>query len=131
MSHYVLVTGGRDPRPEVHDDIEAVLKLLKGLHGSDLRVMHGAARGVDSWAQELCDQLGIRSKAYPADWEGRGKRAGRERNAKMVTLLVSWLAEGHSAQVVAFEGGRGTADCVATAEAAGLDVSEMVANATA
>lgn len=126
----MLVTGGRKARPEVRDDIEAVLRLLRGLHGGSLRVMHGAASGVDAWAQEICDDLGIRAKGYPAEW-GRGRQAGLERNVKMVTRLCSWLAGGHTAQVVAFEGGRGTAHCIRVASEAGLDVSEIVASAAA
>lgn len=127
MSHYIITTGGRDADTSVRDDIRDVLFLLRGLHGSDLRVMHGAARGVDTWVQEICDELGIRVKAYPADWEGSGKRAGLERNLKMISLACSWLAQGHTAQVVAFPGGTGTAHCVTHAEAAGLDVSHIVA----
>ena len=126
-NHYVLVTGGRDPEPSVDGDIDAVLRLLKGLHGGQLRVLHGAARGVDTWAEAACQRLGIISKGFPADWEGRGKAAGTERNTKMVTLVVSWLADGHTAQVVAFPGGRGTAHCATLAEKSGLDVSWIVA----
>lgn len=128
MSHFVLITGGRDPADYVRDDIETCLRLLHGLYGGTLRVMHGAAPGVDSWAEEICEQLGIKSKGYPADW-GRGKQSGPERNMKMVTLLVSWLALGNTAQVLAFPGGSGTANCVSIAEAAGLDVSQIVAGA--
>jgi hypothetical protein len=129
VTHYVLVTGGREPSDYVRDDIEATLTILRGLHGADLAVMHGAAPGVDTWAQEICEELGIRVRGYPADW-GRGPVGGLERNTKMVTLLVSWLSRGHTAQVVAFPGGRGTNHCTKTAEAAGLDVSQIVAGAT-
>lgn len=113
----------------MRDDIETCLGILYGLHGAGLRVMHGAANGVDTWAKEICEVKGIRAKGYPANW-GRGKQAGLERNVEMVTRLVSWLALGHTAQVLAFPGGRGTAHCVKTAEAAGLDVSQIVPGAT-
>lgn len=126
MSHYVLVTGGREPPESVRDDVEAVLSLLKGLHGADLRVMHGAARGVDSWVQGACERLGITVRGFPADWE-RGNRAGLERNIDMISKVVSWMALGHTAQVVAFPGGTGTAHCATTAEKSGLDVSWIVA----
>lgn len=129
MSHYVLITGGRDPDESVWEDLYTILTLLKGLHGSELRVMHGAARGTDSWAGEVCDQLGIISKGYPADWERDSKRAGLQRNMEMLTKLVSWIALGHTAQVVAFPGGTGTAHCVTNAEKLGLDVSHIVATA--
>ena len=124
--HYVLITGGRDPDPSVRDDIEAVLRLLKGLHGAGLRVMHGAVKGVDSWAEEICGQLEITSKGSPANW-GQGRRAGLDRNVDMISKLVGWMALGHTAQVVAFPGGAGTALCATTAEKCGLDVSWIVA----
>lgn len=126
QNHYVLVTGGREPDPAVRDDIRYVLTLLRGLHGAGLRVMHGAAKGVDSWAGEICDELDIVAKGYPADW-GQGRRAGLDRNVDMITKLVSWMAFGHTAQVVAFPGGAGTAHCATTAERCGLDVSWIVA----
>jgi hypothetical protein len=88
--------------------------------------MHGAAKGVDTWTEEICQDLGIISKGYPADW-GRGKSAGTQRNVDMISKLVSWTALGHTAQVVAFPGGRGTAHCATTAEKCGLDVSWIVA----
>ena len=126
VAHYVLITGGRDPDLSVRDDIEAVLRLLHGLHGAGLRVMHGAAPGVDSWAEELCGQLDITCKGFPADW-GRGRSAGTQRNVEMISRLVSWVALDNTAQVVAFPGDRGTHHCVTTAEKCGLDVSWIVA----
>jgi hypothetical protein len=121
-----LFTGGREPDPSVRDDVKATLRLLRGLHGGTLRVMHGAAKGVDTWVGELCDELGITSKGYPADW-GQGRRAGLDRNVKMITLLVSWMGDGHTGQVIAFPGGAGTGHCATTAEKCGLDVSWVVA----
>lgn len=128
MSHYCLFTGGRDPDPVVRADVRTTLQILRGLHGSDLRVMHGACpTGVDAWVEEICVDAGIKVKGYPADWDTLGNAAGPERNKRMVTLLVTWLSAGHTAQVVAFPGGRGTKNCASVAEKAGLDVSYMVA----
>lgn len=52
---------------------------------------------------------------YPADWEKHGRAAGPIRNEKM--LIV-----GTPDMVLAFPGGRGTADMIRKAEAAGLPV---------
>lgn len=127
MSHYVICTGGRDPYPSVRDDIRSVLRILHGLHGSNLRVLHGAAQGVDAWTDELCEELGIVRKAFPADWDRHGRAAGPKRNIDMITKVVSWIGFGHTAQVLAFPGGVGTAHCATTAEKCGLDVSWVVA----
>jgi hypothetical protein len=129
LSHYALIAGGRDPDPSVRDDVRAILQILRGLHGSDLRVLHGACpTGVDAWTQEICESAGITVKGFPADWDSLGKRAGPERNIRMVGLVASWLALGHTAQVIAFPGGSGTAHCADTAEKCGLDVSRIVAS---
>lgn len=54
---------------------------------------------------------------FRADWEQCGRQAGPLRNARM-------LAEGRPDAVIAFPGGKGTADMVRKARAAGLPVVE-------
>lgn len=56
-------------------------------------------------------------RAFPADWHRDGKAAGPIRNRRM-------LLEGMPDLVVAFPGGRGTADMVRRARAAGIEVVE-------
>ena len=51
---------------------------------------------------------------FPADWKVRGRAAGHIRNQQM-------LDEGRPHLVVAFPGGRGTADMVRRARAAGIE----------
>jgi hypothetical protein len=62
-------------------------------------VMHGDARGVDRKVEEFCRTLSIPCRAFPADWERYGKRAGHVRNAEMLDkgpelVLAFW--DGHS-----------------------------------
>ena len=59
-------------------------------------------------------------EVYPANWEEFGKRAGLIRNARMLT-------EGKPERVLAFPGGRGTADMVSRAREAGVEVCEVSA----
>jgi hypothetical protein len=67
-------------------------------------VIHGGANGADyiagRWAQ---DTGGIPVEEFPADWNRHGNSAGPIRNQEM-------LDKGKPDLVVAFPGGRGTAD---------------------
>jgi len=78
-------------------------------------VIHGSATGADLLADEWATERKIEREAYPARWQERGRSAGPERNARM-------LSEGRPELVVAFPGGRGTADMVRRARAAGVRV---------
>lgn len=141
MAHYVAVTGGRG-----FTDIESVreaLRILQGFHGDELRVIHGAAPGADSLAAAVADELGIPARAYPAKWQApcdpdfcepnhRRERssgkdycpaAGVRRNAEMVAYLDHWRDLEHSVALLAFMGGRGTADMIERCEAALIPVS--------
>lgn len=114
MSNYkcVLVCGGRD-----YDDIAKVSDTLDGLQPD--MVIHGAARGADQLAQVWVDKHGVDFMQYPAKWETHGKAAGPIRNAKM-------LLHGKPDLVVAFPGGKGTADMIAQATRAGIPVMRIL-----
>jgi len=120
VAHYVLVCGGRDfaNRHRMMD----VIEFLARFYGDDLRIMHGAAKGADTLAGDVAAEFGVRCKAFPADWNAHGKKAGPIRNQQMLDYLLWCQSKGHSVQVVAFAGGRGTADMTARAEAAGITV---------
>jgi hypothetical protein len=108
----LLVCGGRD-----FDDKEFVFYTLDRVHAKRpvTCLIHGAARGADTLAADWALDRGVLCNAYPADWERDGKRAGPIRNQKMLDV-------GKPEGVVAFSGGRGTADMIRRAEAAGLPV---------
>ncbi len=113
MAHYVIISGGRDQDgPEIHADMGEILGFLQMFYGNDLRVLHGAARGVDSVAQETCDDLGITVKAYPADWDANPRAAGVIRNRQMADLVAKWSKSGHTGELIAFRGGNGTENMV-------------------
>ena len=79
-------------------------------------IRHGACgSGADSIADAWCVDNGVDVQPFPADWS-RGRRGGPERNRAMLTT------EPRPIGVVAFPGGRGTADMVRAAEAAGVPV---------
>lgn len=111
----VLVCGGRD-----FSDGRRVREMLDWLPDVEC-IIEGGARGADmlaaGWAQAAS---GVRLETYPADWKNHGRAAGPIRNRQM-------LAEGHPDLVIAFPGGRGTADMVEQAKAAGVPVIEVPA----
>lgn len=99
-----------------------VLDEQKDLHEYHIEpvalVIHGAAPGADSLAKEWADLRGIAENGYPADWTRFGRKAGPIRNQRM-------LDQGKPDIVIAFPGGRGTADMVRRARTAGIPALEV------
>lgn len=83
-------------------------------------LIHGGARGTDEGASQWGHSEGIKVLAFLADWKKHGKAAGPIRNQKMID-------EGRPDVVIAFPGGRGTADMVRRAHGAGIPVIEVPA----
>lgn len=108
----VLVRGGRDWR-----DTEFLYRYLDALHkNTPINVLiEGNARGVDRIAGYWARHQRIENLKFHADWHEHGKSAGAIRNQQM-------LDEGKPDLVVAFPGGRGTADMVKRAKATGVQV---------
>lgn len=111
----VLVCGGRnftDPEAVFHE-----LHQLAEKHGW-LTVIEGGAQGADAlarhWAQ-LCYHGVV---TVHAEWRRLGRAAGPARNARM-------LVSGKPDLVLAFPGGKGTADMVRQAREVGVPVREI------
>lgn len=104
----VVVTGGRD-----FNDWSLLSTAMDNLNSTTKVSMlaHGGATGADALAKEWATRRSIPVAEFKADWASHGKRAGPLRNLKMVTEFKPDL-------VVAFSGGRGTADCVRVARSA-------------
>jgi YspA, cpYpsA-related SLOG family len=111
----ILVCGGRD-----YSNGRALNEALDAIHAERpvTRLIHGAARGADSFAADWARSRGIPALRFPADWKKDGKAAGFIRNTKM-------LREGRPELVVAFPGGKGTAHMVKSARDAGIAVLEV------
>ena len=107
----VLVCGGRD-----YEDWESFHAEMLSLH-RELRfthIIHGDARGADRMADRFALMYLIQPVRCPANWMLRGKGAGPSRNASMLRLCPDL--------VIACPGGVGTADMVAKASLAGIQV---------
>lgn len=112
----VLVCGGRD-----YQDSEVLFNTLSMYHEeyNFAVLMQGGAKGADSeakrWAQYHPE---IKVLTFPANWKRNGKAAGPIRNQQMLT-------EGKPDLVIAFPGGRGTANMVSLARNIGVKVIEL------
>ena len=111
----VLVCGGRN-----YSDREQLFRVLDDLHGNaPLSVLiHGAAAGADTLAGNWAESRGVPMLPFPADWHRHGRAAGPIRNMQM-------LDDGIPDLVVAFPGGRGTANMLKQARQAGVQVIEI------
>ena len=117
----VLVCGGRD-----WCDILTMMTVMDGLsdvYGPFTHLIHGGAPGADDEAGCWALQRDLPTTVYRAEWEKHGRAAGPIRNKLM-------LGEGRPDMVVAFPGGRGTANMVKQAEAAGVRVIRVSVPAT-
>lgn len=112
----VLVCGGRDFTDGT--SVRVQLATLYDEHGDNLVVMHGGATGADSLADHWCHSKGVCQMVFRAAWHRYDFRAGPIRNQWM-------LDHGKPDLVLAFPGGRGTADMVRRARAAGVNVVEV------
>lgn len=112
----VLVCGGRDYRNWKR--LRFVLNRIHKYHGVDV-LIEGGAKGADLMASSWAAINGVPAIRFPADWHRHGKAAGHIRNQQM-------LDEGKPDLVVAFPGGKGTADMVRRARKAKIPVQREV-----
>lgn len=112
MTFLVLVCGGRN-----YTNYEVLRQVLDDLHKRNqfTHLMHGDANGADRLAGRWADENGIQTVICPANWPKFDKAAGYIRNRAMADLEPDL--------VVAFPGGRGTANMVALASARNILVN--------
>lgn len=108
----VLVCGGRD-----YKNVERITAVLKHLHPS-VTIIHGAAKGADTLAGGVAATQGLLVEAYPANWSAYGMAAGAMRNQQMLDTGVDL--------VIAFPGGKGTADMTTRARDADVPVLVVI-----
>jgi hypothetical protein len=111
----VLVCGGRD-----YTDYWTVHEILTGIHRATpiSCLIEGGALGADRFARQWAINNKVFYETFSADWKTHGKAAGPIRNKRM-------LMEGKPECVIAFPGGKGTANMVAFARDADVPVVEI------
>jgi hypothetical protein len=114
----VIVCGGRD-----YDDGSTVARVLSALDPSEAVVVVGVdperPRGADGLVYSWCQTYYVTVEPHPADWKTHGRAAGPIRNQQMLDAGADL--------VIAFPGGRGTADMVARSRKAEVVVLEVKA----
>ena len=120
MTRAILITGSRDWTDRAR--IRRVLANEASRPGAI--VIHGAAGGADTIADEEARALGMVVERYPADWKRHRKAGGPIRNGVMLARLLALRDEGASVAVYAFPlpGSVGTHDMIERARRAGVDV---------
>lgn len=96
----VLITGGREYRNQ--REMFSVLDRLHKERGFTF-LMHGDAKGADQMSHRWAKKNGVQPVAMEALWDFYGKSDGIRRNGRMLIFKVPDV-------VVAFDGGRGTAN---------------------
>jgi hypothetical protein len=111
----VIVCGGRD-----YADRRTIFTMLDRLH-AEARITllaHGDAPNCDRIAGQWAKARGVQRVAIPANWEGEGDKAGSIRNRLMHDLIGP-------ERVIAFPGGRGTANMMRIAHDAGTELIDI------
>jgi hypothetical protein len=101
----VLVCGDRWWKDR--EKIKARLSTLP----KDTTILHGACRGADLIAASVAQELGMKVKAFPADWDRYGSSAGPIRNRLMLDERPDLVIAFHSD----LSNSKGTADTVTEA----------------
>ena len=119
----ILVCGGRKytNRNLIYKTLNELLSDSADEYGMpfpDTCIIAGGAKGADEIAVDWAVVNWCQFEEYKANWDLYGKAAGMKRNQEM--LLI-----GKPDLVLAFPGGRGTADMVARARKAGVEVMEI------
>ena len=121
MTYPVAFTGSRDFL-EAHP-IKRAMERLVALHGDALFVHVGDARGADAIVRRFCSSMGVSFEKHDAHWSELGKRAGHERNGRVIAEaleLFAFFAPGPPSP--------GTADCVGQAIDRGIPIRIWFAN---
>ena len=117
MSQILVACGGRDL---IISDQDCARSMLSVVPGCDVHLLiHGNAKGADAAINRAAHLLAWPCLAISADWQRHGRCAGPIRNQQLLQLAIEKAIalqlptqEQISILVIAFPGGKGTADLI-------------------
>lgn len=116
MSKIIIACGGRDL---IISDQDCARSLLARVSGCRVHLLiHGNAKGADAAINRAAHLLAWPCLAISADWQRHGRCAGPIRNQQLLQLAIEKAialqspTEQISILVIAFPGGKGTADLI-------------------
>lgn len=120
----------RGPLTPLHADLLVRIARATGVDTPRATVLYeGGATGADASARGVAQRSGLPVLTFEADWYPGGgpldRSAGPRRNANMLAGRHRTGRVEPPVFLLAFPGGRGTADMVAQAQAAGLPVLDL------
>lgn len=115
----VVITGGRD-----YDDRERLFAALDNIHAHTpiTLIRNGGMTGADALSSRWAYERKVDTECVGALWGQYGGKAGPIRNTRMLGMGTDLL--------VAFPGGRGTANTVACASRSGIRIYEVESEGT-
>lgn len=116
----LVVTGSRRGWPVTPLALVLSLGVVYDWYGRDVRLAHGAARGVDQAADRIARPRGWQVMPYPVrkdEWAIHGGYAGHQRNARMIEAEQPDLV-----LALIWRGSRGSTGCADNAAARGIRV---------
>ena len=114
-----LICGGRD-FSDVEMFAHGMRSLIQIRGGLPRRVVQGGANGADAMGERWAKSHALESTTVNADWPKYGRSAGPIRNYAMLKIGIDL--------VVAFPGGRGTANMIIQANHYRVTVVEIKVN---
>ncbi len=119
-----IIAGSRD-----FTDYECFKRAVLAVLPEKTEIISGHARGTDSMAELLAEELGWPLRVFPADWKRYGRAAGPIRNRQMAVFAAE---EGNGILIAFLKGGsRGTTGMIDIARKYNItsivyDVEELV-----
>lgn len=108
MKSRILICGGRDYKDQAKVEQILTNSVNYGWFNEDLVIIEGGATGADMFGKIWALKNGYPIIEMPANWAYYGKKAGFLRNGWMLKYCMPDL-------VVAFPGGKGTANTISSA----------------
>lgn len=118
----LIVCGGRSwPCDGNDDEVLEYMDMMKAYdiisdvidRGGYTCLFHGASSGADMFAEAYSKHKEFKCYAFPAEWSRIGRAAGPVRNEEMARKASG---------IIAFRGGKGTADMLRRARIHGLKI---------